>query len=148
VTSRLGLLPFHIQVEIWALWILAQPWRVEYTTLPDDLPSKVQRLPGITSDECKLDDIMEALAGKESSNLMYSPSMGSPDEWATVKNLYGAANPELKRYDNLDQIVRAQLKAVLDWARSTPGRILHGNLDFRPRNLGTMASIQSILADN
>ncbi len=151
ITSRLPLLPFHIQVEIWALWILGQQWKTRYTVIPDDLPGKAIRLPHITNGDFELDKIVEALgnlASKETSQFMRSPTLASKDEWDTVHQLYRAAEPEPADTDDLTRRADSRLDAVLGWAKSNPGKILHGNLDFRPRNLGTIANVKSILSDN
>jgi hypothetical protein len=40
-----------------------------------------------------------------------------------------------------------EMKRILAWAKSIPGRRLHGGLDSRPRNIGTLSDPPSIFAD-
>jgi hypothetical protein len=123
VTSRLPLLAFHFEVQIWALWILNQDWKMKYAAFGgEDTPATAYWISG----DFGLDEIMgalEELAGKD----IWTRAL-IPDEGVITSSLLDAGKREDEDKD---------MAKVLAWAKTTPGKILHANLDYRPRSLGT-----------
>jgi len=147
VTARLPVLAFHIELEMWALWILAQEWRFDHYR---DYGDEWGYYPGArywTNGDFHLEDIMEALddlAGEEVVKEFWA-GRSSQDELAATSALSDAAK---RGAGDDDGAVRADLTKMLNWAKSIPGKILHGNLDYRPRRLGSIGDISSVTADN
>src|ERR1700722_2725302 len=146
VSARLSDLAFHIELEIWALWILAQDWKFDhYRDFADDA-GVYEGARFWTNGDFHLEDIMEALedlAGAETWKEVMS-GRPDPDEVAAVRALISAAE---SRGNDTDE-ASADLARMLAWANATPGKILHGSLDYRPRRLGDIANISSVTADN
>jgi hypothetical protein len=133
--------------EIWAFWILGQDWDRRLLRMDDDGPDMNPMPYYVTKDSgLELFNVAEALADfsyKEFQGL--SAQIGkidrqvAKDEINAVKNFLDAS-----QRTNADEL----LKQVTDWAKSNPGAMLHGNLEYRTRNLGTIANADSVLADN
>ncbi len=146
VTARLPVLAFHIELEIWALWILAQDWKFDHYRDYADDAGVYEGARFWTNGDFHLENIMEALedlAGAKSWKEIMS-KQPNPDELATTAALIDAAESHGSDTDE----ARADLARMLGWAKATPGKILHGNLDYRPRMLGDIGKISSVTADN
>jgi hypothetical protein len=144
--GRLPILSFHIELEIWAIWLVAQEWKFDhYRDYADDFGY----YPGArfwTNGDFHLEDIMEALddlAGEEVVKEFWS-GHSNQDELAVSSKLSNAAKSGGIDADE----ARGDLSKMLDWANSIPGKVLHGNLDYRPRVLGNIGNISSVTADN
>jgi hypothetical protein len=144
VQLRIDFFPEHIEAEIWALWILGSEWKSKYVGTTSDYPDVASYW--FTSDGYELGRVTEALAdfaGQE-FGLMRS-EIGKVDPAV----LNAEIDPAIKLSDAVqrrrdDDI---QMQKLLDWAKSNPGQLLNGSLDYRPRNLGTIANVESIFAD-
>jgi hypothetical protein len=57
---------------------------------------------------------------------------------ASARQLYDAA----KRVDEDKDMIK-----LFNWAKTNPGKRLHGNLDFRARRIGSVSNPASVFAD-
>lgn len=146
VESGIHFLASRFDREIWAVWILAQEWVREKTTTNPRFTSPI--IYYVTKDgELYLTEIVEALgkfAYRELQDVIFQ--MGKPDIQVTSDEFDSAdaLAKATQRVRDADEL----LKQVIDWAKSNPGAMLHSNLEYRPRNLGTIANSSSVLADN
>lgn len=155
VPSSLHFLPFHIELEIWAVWILSTEWHSEYAGTTDEYAPIFNYW--VSKDGFDLEKIMGALkdlAGKE----LLANSKLQPAKSPLAKGSGWVQPIDSELDDDQDSAKKLQVAAtrteadaemanVLAWAASSPGRLLHGNLDYRPRNLGTISNPPSIFAD-
>jgi hypothetical protein len=148
-----------MKVEIWACWILNAEWRSKSTVYRGEgLYGETARIirSWATKDGLQLERIMRALnefAGKELADLKPEPAK-SPlkKQPGTVQEIDPEADEDRDLARKVQDIAKpadadAEMSKVLAWARSNPGKLLHGEVDYRPRKLGTIANPPSIFAD-
>jgi hypothetical protein len=152
VSLRLQKLPFHIETEIWALWILSENW--------DGRKAGHVRAPYTiwhTSDGTPIKKIWETLRGlglKEATELVLHPQLDTlADSWETVRSILEATKPDEITSGRLATRITSEsgddvmMKKLVSWADSHPGKILHGELDCRRRNIGTIADANTLFCD-
>jgi hypothetical protein len=155
LTAQLPFIQFDLEIETWALWILNQDWKTKYAGLySEDAPVITY---WATDDGFDLDSIMDALedlAGKElRDNLKLQPKkipLKNQPGWVQEINPQADDDRDAAR-DLLDSAKRmdedTDLAKILSWAGKHPGKRLHGNLDYRARNIGSLANPSSVFAD-
>ena len=144
VLARLPYLPGHIEMGIWALWILGSKWESKFVDLASDDPEVVSYWE--TDDGFQLWHVLGALsefAYRETMTYTAHMSQTVPDvvmdEVNSVQKLYDA--DERKREEDV------KMQKLLDWAKSNPAQMSHPDLDYRARNLGTVSDPPSLFAD-
>jgi hypothetical protein len=151
ISSRLRLLAFHLEIEIWALWILDQDWRFDhYMDSGDEFGGIYYGARYWTNGDYHLEDIMEALddlVGQQVVKAFWSQTL--KDEIKTTSALYNAVEGGRNEpgTDADGGNASKDLARMMDWAQSVPGKIEHPNLDYRDRRIGTIADYSTVTAD-
>ena len=153
IYARTHFLASHLEREMWALWIAAQEWDTR------DVGGESRMvLMSVTKDGgFELPRILLAmrnLAQQELRDVFNEATRTTPEiykeESGATTKMDGATRGKESVSGDWTSSTNDQpvLDRVLAWAKSNPGQIVYGNLDYRERRLGTLRDINTILADN
>lgn len=168
-------LKFQLELETWALWILNQKWTLKTLEMidPDTMYDPNPLYYWKSDDGFELEEIMRALEKLAKNELIEDQKVQPPKvpiARISLKNQPGWVEPigsnktgwvqQIDEELDEDKAIATsaltaakfadadvEMKKILTWAKSIPGRRLHGELDSRPRNIGTLSDPPSVFAD-
>ncbi len=133
-------LTFHIEAEMWALFILDQKF---HSKQRDNATDEEGPTYFVTNDGLELWDIRSGLGIFARNNV--ARQLDQQTENRSLEKALVDAGTGFTWLQ--DQTYDGDVVPLVKWARSNPGSKLRGKMDYRPRLLGTIAQPETLFRD-
>jgi hypothetical protein len=151
-TARLPLFAFNVELQAWAFWILSQKWELKMSVSANAATDTVgPYVYSYSNGEFEMDEItraLEELAEEEIVEIERDGIMNGADEFAAAVKLeqattFGNTPVSAGVEGNLKQLNKDK-EQIFAWAKGVPGQVEHPALDYFPRTLGSISTLDGV----